>query len=262
MSELLFLVGAIIGALVSYFFLQYKYQHFRGNEDGLLERLEKAEMQNRELGAQLSQCKGQVEKLRGFEVQVQQQAEDLRTVTDTLASAEQQIAALQEQLASAERAEALVDEEAPQQDIIEESQQIEETSAPEPPEESPSVEEASASEDEYLAEEPVAQVEGFVTAEVSDEGARSIKTDDLRKIEGIGPKVAGILHDAGVMTFDQLAHTEVSFLRTVLEKAGPSFKGMTPESWPDQAGLAAKGDWEALKSLQDRLDGGRYKVSS
>jgi hypothetical protein len=36
---------------------------------------------------------------------------------------------------------------------------------------------------------------------------------------------------------------------------------MDPESWPEQAALAAKGDWDALKKLQDELDGGKYKKS-
>jgi predicted flap endonuclease-1-like 5' DNA nuclease len=90
--------------------------------------------------------------------------------------------------------------------------------------------------------------------------ASAVQADNLSKIEGIGPKVARILTDSGILTFAQLAQTEVSRLRSILEEAGPSFKGMDPESWPEQAGLAAKGDWEALKKLQDELDGGRYKT--
>ncbi len=85
------------------------------------------------------------------------------------------------------------------------------------------------------------------------------KPDNLRKIEGIGPKVAQLLNEAGILTFEQLAQTESDRLRTILEEAGGVFKAMDPASWPEQAGLAAKGDWEALKILQDQLDGGRYK---
>ncbi len=85
------------------------------------------------------------------------------------------------------------------------------------------------------------------------------KPDNLRKIEGIGPKVAQLLNEAGILTSEQLAQTESDRLRTILEEAGGVFKAMDPASWPEQAGLAAKGDWEALKILQDQLDGGRYK---
>jgi len=30
-----------------------------------------------------------------------------------------------------------------------------------------------------------------------------------------------------------------------------------PGSWPQQAGLAADGNWAALEKLQDELDGGK-----
>jgi hypothetical protein len=31
----------------------------------------------------------------------------------------------------------------------------------------------------------------------------------------------------------------------------------TPDTWPEQAGLAAAGRWEELEALQDSLKGGR-----
>jgi len=83
--------------------------------------------------------------------------------------------------------------------------------------------------------------------------------DDLKKIEGIGPKISQILNENGILTFAQLAQTEVSKLREILQEAGPRFRMMEPESWPEQAGLAAKGAWEDLAKLQDELDGGKYR---
>lgn len=94
-------------------------------------------------------------------------------------------------------------------------------------------------------------------AEPPESRAASVQPDNLRKLEGIGPKVAQVLNGAGILTFDQLAQTEVSRLGTILEEAGSAFKGMNPENWPDQASLAAKGDWDALKELQDKLKAGR-----
>lgn len=102
--------------------------------------------------------------------------------------------------------------------------------------------------------------ESIPLAEVRHEKERSLPKDDLRKIEGIGPKVASILNGAGIMTFEQLAQAEASRLRRILKEAGPSFQRMVPESWPEQADLAARGEWKALKTFQDQLDGGRYRA--
>lgn len=81
--------------------------------------------------------------------------------------------------------------------------------------------------------------------------------DDLRKIEGIGPKIAQILQEHDILTFADLAATAVDRLRTILEQAGPRYALAKPDTWPKQAELAARGDWDALKDLQNRLDGGR-----
>lgn len=81
------------------------------------------------------------------------------------------------------------------------------------------------------------------------------KPDDLKLIEGIGPKIAGVLQEAGIHTFAQLARAEVDTLRRILEDADLRFAD--PATWPEQARLAAKGDWEGLKKLQDSLKGGR-----
>ena len=85
------------------------------------------------------------------------------------------------------------------------------------------------------------------------------KPDDLTRIEGIGPKIAGLLQEAGITTFAQLAATDVEALRQILARAGRRFAMASPEAWPEQAELAAKGAWEALKALQDQLKGGRRR---
>ncbi|MBT8234185.1 MAG: polysulfide reductase NrfD [Saprospiraceae bacterium] len=82
--------------------------------------------------------------------------------------------------------------------------------------------------------------------------------DDLKKIEGIGPKVSDILNEGNIYTFSELADVEVPYLRQLLDAAGPSYKSHNPESWPEQAALARDGKWAELKDLQDRLDGGKY----
>jgi predicted flap endonuclease-1-like 5' DNA nuclease len=80
--------------------------------------------------------------------------------------------------------------------------------------------------------------------------------DNLKRVEGIGPKISQLLQDAGIMTFAQLATTEVSRLRQILADADLTALA-DPTTWPEQAKLAAEGDWTALTALQDALKGGR-----
>ena len=83
------------------------------------------------------------------------------------------------------------------------------------------------------------------------------KPDDLKVIEGIGPKIEQLLHEAGILTYKDLASAKVETLEAVLEKAGPRFRLADPATWPKQAALAAEGRWDDLKKLQDSLKGGR-----
>lgn len=89
--------------------------------------------------------------------------------------------------------------------------------------------------------------------------AKPAKPDDLTKVEGIGPKIASLLKAAGINTFAELAKTDVSKVQSVLDAAGPRFKIAKPGTWPEQAALAAAGNWDGLKKLQDTLDGGVRK---
>ncbi|GLR17690.1 30S ribosomal protein S1 [Portibacter lacus] len=81
--------------------------------------------------------------------------------------------------------------------------------------------------------------------------------DDLKKIEGIGPKIAEKLGEAGINTFAELAAASAEKLGEILEEAGPRYKMHDPTTWPQQSQLAADGKWDELKTLQDELDGGR-----
>ena len=82
-------------------------------------------------------------------------------------------------------------------------------------------------------------------------------TDDLTKIEGIGPTVAKVLKDDGITTFAALAHANSAEVQKLLNDAG--LQMMKPEGWIEQAKLAAKGDWKELERLQGELKGGRRK---
>lgn len=80
--------------------------------------------------------------------------------------------------------------------------------------------------------------------------------DDLKLIEGIGPKINSVLADAGIKTFAQLTATSPEMLRKILADAGLSAIN-DPATWPEQAALAAAGNWDGLALLQNELRGGR-----
>jgi predicted flap endonuclease-1-like 5' DNA nuclease len=81
--------------------------------------------------------------------------------------------------------------------------------------------------------------------------------DDLRVIEGVGPKIASIFNDAGIRTFAQIAAMAPADIQPLLDAAGPNFRIADPQTWPEQAALAAANRWAELKALQDGLTGGR-----
>ena len=81
--------------------------------------------------------------------------------------------------------------------------------------------------------------------------------EDLTRIEGIGPKVNGLLQDAGINTFKQLAEVDAAKVKEVLELAGGVYKSMDPSTWGQQAQLVVDGKDDELKELQDNLKGGK-----
>jgi len=83
--------------------------------------------------------------------------------------------------------------------------------------------------------------------------------DDLKRIEGIGPSIEKILHQAEITSFSTLAFTSTKRLKEILRNAGPRFQIHDPESWPQQAALAMEGKWDELEELQDKLLSGRNR---
>ena len=96
-------------------------------------------------------------------------------------------------------------------------------------------------------------------AKVAPKTKKADKGDDLKKIEGIGPKIAELFNNAGIVTFSDLAGAEVDKLKEILLAAGSRYKMHDPTSWPDQAKMAADGEWDKLKEWQDSHDGGKVK---
>lgn len=81
--------------------------------------------------------------------------------------------------------------------------------------------------------------------------------DKLNKIEGIGPKIATTLNEAGINTFAELAAKTSEEIKSILDAAEGNFAAHDPGTWPKQAEMAAAGNWDELKAWQDELNGGK-----
>ncbi|EDM45656.1 ribosomal protein L21 [unidentified eubacterium SCB49] len=83
---------------------------------------------------------------------------------------------------------------------------------------------------------------------------KSTKGDDLKKVEGIGPKIASTLNEAGIVTFADLAKTDAEKIAEIIADVRGNH---VTDTWPAQAQLAADGKWDELQKWQDELDGGK-----
>ena len=86
----------------------------------------------------------------------------------------------------------------------------------------------------------------------------SVPADDLKVVEGIGPKIESMLNAQGIHTFEQLAQADTEKIRSILSSEGAQFVAVhDPSTWSRQAHLADNGEWEALKTYQSELKGGK-----
>lgn len=86
---------------------------------------------------------------------------------------------------------------------------------------------------------------------------KAAEGDDLKIIEGIGPKIADLLVSAGIVSFADLAAASVDKVKEILEAAGSRYAMHDPTTWAQQAELARDGKWDELKELQEKLNGGK-----
>lgn len=82
------------------------------------------------------------------------------------------------------------------------------------------------------------------------------ESDDLTKIEGVGPKAAEALANAGMGTYSDLAKGDANKIKEVLTEASSRMAHLDTASWPKQAQMAADGKWDELKVWQDNAKGG------
>jgi len=83
-------------------------------------------------------------------------------------------------------------------------------------------------------EKPAAKAEKAKpkAAEVETDTAEA---DDLKKIEGIGPKLEEVFNAAGINTYADLASASLEKLNKILEEAGSRYASKDPAPWIEQA---------------------------
>lgn len=79
--------------------------------------------------------------------------------------------------------------------------------------------------------------------------------DDFTKLSGIGPSISATLNKLGISTFQKLSETDDEILRDMLAESGVRMNNNKEvmDTWNEQAALAAKGDFKALKKFQEAL---------
>ncbi|MCC6462907.1 MAG: 50S ribosomal protein L27 [Saprospiraceae bacterium] len=123
-------------------------------------------------------------------------------------------------------------------------------------EETPVVE-AAAPVVEAVSEVETAPVAEEDTSAKKAAAKKAPKANDLKIVEGVGPKIEQLLKDGGITTWEELAEASVDRLKEILEAAGSRYQIHDPSTWPAQAKFAAEGRWDDLKDYQDMLLGGR-----
>ena len=86
---------------------------------------------------------------------------------------------------------------------------------------------------------------------------RFIKQDDLKIVEGIGPKIEGLFHNYNIKTWKSLSDVTVAKCREVLESGGEKYRVHDPASWPMQAKMCYQGKWKELYRWQEEHKHGK-----
>jgi large subunit ribosomal protein L27 len=107
------------------------------------------------------------------------------------------------------------------------------------------------------AQVAAASTGGFDAKAAGAAYGKKVSLDDLKIVEGIGPKIEEIFHAAGIKTWNDLATASIDTLKELLTSAGSRYAMHDPSTWGQQAALARDGKFAELKDLQEKLDGGK-----
>ncbi|MEN2488861.1 hypothetical protein AAYQ05_13760 [Flavobacterium sp. B11] len=86
---------------------------------------------------------------------------------------------------------------------------------------------------------------------------KKVKENDLKIVEGIGPKIEALFNAAGINTWYELSQTATEKLQSILDAGGENYAMHNPSTWARQALMAYQGKWQDLKEWQDSLLGGK-----
>ncbi|WP_116127272.1 hypothetical protein [Lewinella sp. IMCC34183] len=104
---------------------------------------------------------------------------------------------------------------------------------------------------ELMREEDwIGQARRLTEMSPDERSAEKAQKPGLQVIEGITPEIEVTLREAGVRDLPTLASTPVEELEAMLSQAGDHLALHDPGNWPQQAALAAAGDWKELARVQ------------
>lgn len=86
---------------------------------------------------------------------------------------------------------------------------------------------------------------------------KTIRQDDLKIVDGIGPKIESLFHNFDIKTWKALSDTSVARCQEVLDSGGDRYKVHDPASWPLQARMAYEGKWPELVRWQKKHGHGK-----
>ena len=87
---------------------------------------------------------------------------------------------------------------------------------------------------------------------------KAIKQDDLKIVEGIGPKIEQLFRSFDIKTWKALSETTVAKCQEVLDSGGERFKIHDPASWPMQAKMCYENKWADLWKWQQEHKSGKF----
>ncbi len=110
-----------------------------------------------------------------------------------------------------------------------------------------------------IKKSPVAVApEAHFNAELAKKSfGKKIKLNDLKVIEGIGPKIEQLFHNFDIKSWENLSEASVNKCQEVLDSGGDRYRIHNPGSWPMQAKMAHEGKWKALARWQEEHKAGK-----
>lgn len=109
-------------------------------------------------------------------------------------------------------------------------------------------------EDKWVEQARALQVAGPATR-----NEPAVNAENLKIVEGIGPKIEGVLKSAGIENLPMLADASTELLKDILKEAGKRYQMHDPGTWSQQAQMAVDGKLDELREFKSFLNGSKVK---